>query len=153
MDVQLTQTNVAKMRAPTDDPIMAEFMANLAPIIALADAAPGFVWRLQTDDGNATSLQVFDATLIIVNMSVRTSVEALKGYVYKSRHVDFMRRRKAWFEKYVGMHFALWWVPSEHVPDTVEAKGRLEHRNLYGDTKRAFSFQNVFGLALTESQV
>ena len=143
MDVQLAQVNVAKMLAPTDDPVMAEFMANLEPINALADTAPGFVWRLQTESGDATSLQVFDDTLIIVNMSVWTSAEALKSYVYKSRHVDFVRRRRAWFEKYVGMYYALWWIPEGHIPDVVEAKGKLEHRELYGDTERAFSFQHV----------
>ena len=87
---------------------------------------------------------MFDDTLIIVNMSVWTSVEALKGYVYKSRHVDFVRRRKAWFERFVGMHYALWWVPEGHIPDVFEAKEKLEHRELYGDTEQAFSFQNVF---------
>ena len=142
--VQLAQINVAKMLSPTDDPIMAEFVANLEPINALADAAPGFVWRLQTDDGDATSLRVFDDTLIIVNMSVWTSAETLKEYVYKSRHVDFVRRRKAWFEKFVGMHYALWWVPEGYIPDVSEAKERLEHRELYGDTEEAFSFQNVY---------
>lgn len=95
MAFQLAQVNVAKMLAPTADPVMAEFMANLESINALADTAPGFVWRLQTEDGDATSLQVFDDKLIIVNMSVWTSTEALKDYVYKSRHVDFVRRRKA----------------------------------------------------------
>lgn len=120
--VQLAQVNVAKMLAPTDDPVMAEFVENLEPINALADAAPGFIWRLQTADGDATSLRVFDDTLIIVNMSVWTSVEALKSYVYKSRHVDFVRRRKAWFERFVGMHYALWWVPKGHIPDVLEAK-------------------------------
>ena len=144
MDVQLAQVNVAKMLAPTDDPVMAEFMANLESINALADTTPGFVWRLQTESGDATSLQVFDDTLIIVNMSVWTSLEALKGYVYKSRHVDFLRRRRAWFERFVGMHYALWWVPEGHIPDVLEAKKRLESRELYGDTERAFSFQNVF---------
>lgn len=141
------------MLAPTDDPVMAEFMANLEPINALADASPGFVWRLQTDDGNATSLQVFDDILVIVNMSVWTSVGSLKDYVYKSRHVDFVRRRKAWFEAYVGMHYALWWVPAGHVPSVWDAEERLEHRELYGDTERAFSFQKVFKPALAESNV
>ncbi len=141
--VQLAQVNVAKMLAPTDDPVMAEFVENLEPINALADAAPGFIWRLQTADGDATSLRVFDDTLIIVNMSVWTSVEALKSYVYKSRHVDFVRRRKAWFERFVGMHYALWWVPKGHIPDVLEAKERLEYRELYGDTEKAFSFQNL----------
>lgn len=153
MNAQLVQVNVAKMLAPTDDPVMAEFMANLEPINALADAAPGFVWRLQAEGGNATSLQVFDDTLIIVNMSVWTSVESLKEYVYKGRHVDFVRRRKAWFEKYVGMHYALWWIPAGYVPSVWEAKERLEHRELYGDTEKAFSFQKVFEPAVAESTV
>ncbi len=144
MRIQLAQVNVAKMLAPTDDPVMAEFMENLEPINALADAAPRFVRRLQTEDGDATRLQVFDDTLIIVNISVWTSAQALKGYVYKSRYVDFVRRRKAWFERFIGMHYALWWVPVEHIPDVLGAKGRLEHRELYGDTERAFSFQNIF---------
>ena len=123
---------------------MAEFMENLEPTNALADAAPGFIWRLQMPDGNATSLQVFDDVLIIVNMSVWASVDALKDYVYKSRHVDFVRRRKEWFEKYVGMYYALWWVPIGHVPDVMEAKKRLEHRHTHGKTPYAFSCQDVY---------
>jgi hypothetical protein len=56
-----------------------EFVANLAPVNALADTAPGFVWRLEDESGDATSIRAFDDELLIINMSVWESIEALWG--------------------------------------------------------------------------
>jgi Domain of unknown function (DUF3291) len=50
---QLAQINIARMVAPLTDPVMADFVANLKPINALAEASPGFVWRFQTEQGDA----------------------------------------------------------------------------------------------------
>ena len=52
----LAQVNIALPVAPLDCPALADFVAALAEVNALADAAPGFVWRLQTEDGNATAV-------------------------------------------------------------------------------------------------
>jgi hypothetical protein len=132
------------MLAPIDDPLMAEFVAQLAPVNALADASPGFVWRLQTDTGDATSLKVYDDNMVIVNMSVWESVESLREFAYKSAHVGVMKNRAKWFEKFDGPYMALWWVPASHIPTTEEGKERLDHLRKNGDSSHAFSFKNIF---------
>ena len=98
MNVHVAQINIGTMLAATDDPLVAEFMDNLERINAIADTAPGFVWRLQTDSGNATEIQIFPNPLTLVNMSVWESADALKEYVYRSDHVEFFRRRAEWFQ-------------------------------------------------------
>jgi len=132
------------MLASIDDPIMAEFVAQLAPINALADSAPGFVWRLQTEEGDATSLKVYDDDFVIVNMSVWESVESLREYAYKSAHSNVVRDRKRWFEKFEGLYYALWWVPAGHLPSPEEGKERLDYLRDHGDSPHAFSFKNIF---------
>lgn len=140
----LAELNIAQLRAPLNDPSIQEFVENLPPINALADQSPGFVWRLQTEDGDATSLRAFEDDLIIVNLSVWESVDALRAYVYQSQHVDFLRRKKEWFDKLGSVHFVMWWVPAGHIPTVAEAKAKLEHLAAHGDTPAAFTFRKVF---------
>ncbi|MCX6050685.1 MAG: DUF3291 domain-containing protein [Chloroflexi bacterium] len=146
---QLAQINIGRILAPMDDPIMAEFVANLARINALADSAPGFVWRLQADDGNATSLRPYDET-IIVNMSVWTDPDALRAYAFRGDHVAIMRKRKQWFAKFAGVYIALWWIPAGHIPSVEEAKARLEHLQMHGESAYAFSFKKLFPMPPSE---
>ena len=47
--MQLAQVNVGRLRAPTESPEIAEFVAALDRINALADRSPGFRWRLSAD--------------------------------------------------------------------------------------------------------
>ena len=140
----LAQINIARMLAPIEDPAMAEFVANLPRINALAEQSPGFVWRLQSDGGDATSIKVYEDDMIIVNLTVWESLDALRAYVYKSDHFQFLRDRKRWFEKFQGPYYALWWVPAGHIPNTDEAKHRLEHLRTNGDSEFAFSFKREF---------
>ncbi|HEV2917851.1 MAG TPA: DUF3291 domain-containing protein, partial [Actinomycetota bacterium] len=86
----LAQVNVATLRAPLDGPELAGFVAQLEPINALADHSPGFVWRLQTEDGDATSIRPFQDERIMVNLSVWESLETLRAFVYASRHLEVM---------------------------------------------------------------
>lgn len=145
MGWQLAQVNVGRLRAPMDDPMIAEFADALDQVNALADAAPGFVWRLQTEAGNATGLQPVAADeLVIINMSVWDSIEALGDYVYRSDHTGFMRRRREWFEKYGTAYLALWWVPTGHIPTVEEAFERLDIIERDGPTPRAFAFRRPF---------
>jgi GNAT superfamily N-acetyltransferase len=139
MDVHIAQINIGTMVAPTDDPAVAEFMDNLERINAVADAAPGFVWRLQTESGNATEIQIFPDPLTLVNMSVWESVETLKDYVYRSGHVDFFRRRAEWFEP-DAKRVALWHVRAGAVPELDEAVRRVEFLERNGSTAYAFGF-------------
>ena len=116
----LSQVNISRMIAPLSNPIMADFVAELDSINKLADSTPGFVWRLQTEEGNATSISAYDDELILFNLSVWESIDALKQFVYRSQHGKVMRDRKKWFQKSSGTNMALWWLPMGHIP-TVEA--------------------------------
>ena len=126
-----------------DTPLLAEFVSNLDPINALADGSPGFVWRLQTEDGDATSIRAFDDDLMIINMSVWESIDQLAQFVYRSGHVAVMRRRREWFER-MRMYLALWWVPLGHAPTIGEAQDRLAHLEAHGPSPYAFTFKQRF---------
>lgn len=143
-EFHIAQINIARMLAPIDDPVMADFVAQLPPINALAERSRGFVWRLQSEYGDATSIKVYDDDMIIVNMTVWESVDTLREYVYKSAHHGVLRDRKRWFEKFDGPYYVLWWVPAGHLPSTEEGKERLEYLRKHGDTAYAFSFKSIF---------
>jgi hypothetical protein len=147
--VHLAQLNVARFRAPLDDPAMAGFVAALEPINALADGWPGFVWRLQTEEGDATAIRAFDDDLMLVNMSVWESVEALAEFVYRSGHLDVMRRRREWATRLAEAHLVLWWVPEGELPTVEEARERLEYLREHGPTPHAFTFKRRFSPADT----
>jgi hypothetical protein len=141
----LAQLNIAKFRAPMDDPMLADFVAALDPINHLAEDAPGFVWRL-TDEGSndATSITFYDDPLLLVNMSVWVDVESLRNYVYRSAHTDLLRRRREWAITLDESHLVLWWVPVGHRPDLVEANDRLAKLRAEGPSEEAFTFAHVF---------
>lgn len=140
----LAQINIAKAQAAMDSALMKGFVDRLDEINALADNAPGFVWRLQTEAGDATSIQAFADPSLIVNMSVWKDMASLKDFVYKSMHVELIRDRDAWFNKMVTVHQALWWVPASHMPSVSEGKERLEHLQANGPSKTAFTFSKNF---------
>ena len=144
MNFHLAQINIGRLVAPIDDPQIAGFVAQLDPVNALADSAPGFVWRLQSDAGNATDIAYNDDPFVIVNMSVWTSVEALRDFVYASRHIDVFRDRAKWFEKMDKPHYCLWWVPAGHIPTVEEGRERLEHYQQHGPTPFSFWFSKLF---------
>jgi len=142
---QIAQLNVARMVAPLESPELAGFVSALEPLNAVADAAPGFVWRLQTEEGDATAIRPFDDDMILINMSVWESVEALREFVYKSSHRDVLRDRRQWFEQHTGdLYLVLWWVPVGTIPTMDEAKARLELLQGSGPTADAFTFRETF---------
>ena len=142
--MHLAQLNIGRLRAPIDSPETAEFADALDRVNALAETSPGFVWRLQTDDGNATSVRAFDDESIIVNLTVWTSVEALADYVYRSDHTSFLRRRREWFDRMDTPIMVLWWIPAGHIPAVTEAIARLDHLTAHGPTEHAFTFRDPF---------
>jgi hypothetical protein len=149
MEFVLAQVNIGRLRAPVDSPQLAGFMAALDPVNALADAAPGFVWRLQTEDGNATAVRAFEwdqagSAGVIMNMSVWESVEALAAFVYSERHRQVLRRRREWFERMEEAYLALWWIPRGQVPTTEDAEDRIRHLRAHGPTPRAFTLRAHF---------
>jgi Domain of unknown function (DUF3291) len=143
-DHQLAQVNVAVLKEPLDSPLLEGFVAALEPINALADAAPGFVWRLQTEDGDATAIRAFDDERILVNLSVWESLESLGEFAYRSRHAVVMRQRRTWFHKMGEAYLALWWVPVGHRPSVAEARHRVDHLRLHGPTPHAFTFRRSY---------
>ena len=142
--MHLAQLNVALGKATVDSPEMAEFAANLDRVNALADAATGFVWRLQDEDGNATSIRAYDDERMIVNLSVWASIEALWSFVYDSGHLEVMRRRREWFERLPTAYVVLWWVPEGRIPTIEEALARLDQLEAHGPTAEAFTFKHRF---------
>jgi hypothetical protein len=140
----IAQVNIGRVKAPTDDPLMAGFVNRLDEINALAERTPGFVWRLQTPAGNATDLRPYDDDRLLINMSVWESIDALKQYVYGSAHAELLKQRHEWFEKFAGVYAALWWVPAGHLPSVDEARQRLAHLETHGPTEFAFTFKAVF---------
>ena len=120
------------------------FRSQLDPINALADRSSGFVWRLQTEDGNAMAIRPFADERMAINMSVWESLEALQQFVYASAHVEPLRDRKHWFESIEGPILALWWIPAGHIPTVAEAQERLQHLKECGPTPHAFTFRTPF---------
>ena len=150
----LAQVNIGRLRAPVEDPSMEGFRTQLQPINALADSSPGFVWRLQTEDGDATAIRPYpDDERMAINMSVWESLEALQQFVYQTAHVGPLRDRKQWFEPIEGPILALWWIPAGHVPTVAEAMARLAHLKEHGPTQHAFTFRSPFPAPDADSNV
>jgi Domain of unknown function (DUF3291) len=141
----LAQVNIGRALGEMTDPVMADFAAALPAINALAEAIPGFVWRLQTEDGDATAIRPYEDNRILINLSVWTNLDALRGYVFRSDHSKYLRRRREWFERFERVYVALWWVPDGHRPTVVEAVERLAHLDAHGPTAYAFGFATPFG--------
>lgn len=147
MNYHLAQVNIAKMLAPIDSPVMADFVANLDPVNALAESSEGFVWRLKDDTNNATSIKVYDDDFIIVNMSVWQTVDHLYAYAYRSNHAHYIGRRKEWFERLSEHHLALWYIPAGVYPTVDDAVIRLNYLRQNDETPFSFTFKNRFSVA------
>jgi len=144
MEYVLAQINVARFRAPIADPVNADFIANLDRINALAELAPGFIWRLVGTGNSALDIRAFDDPNIAVNMSVWTGLDALADFVYRNEeHLQIMRRRREWFDR-MEFHMALWWVAAGHHPTVAEGKTRLETLSRIGPSPEAFLFNRPF---------
>ncbi len=140
---QLAQLNIARMLAPIDSPELSEFVENLDRINEMADSAPGFIWRLQSADGDATEFRHFGEDYL-VNMSVWADVDSLSEYVYRTAHADIMRKRRQWFDRMHEAFSVLWWVPAGHQPDLAEAEQRLQMLRENGPGAEAFTFAKPF---------
>ena len=140
----LAQLNMGRIRFPLDDPRMAGFMNRLDDINALADRTDGFVWRLQTEEGNATALHPYEDDRDLINMSVWESIDALDAFTYQSAHVEVFRQRQEWFEPSSEATFVMWWVPTGHIPSIDEAIERLDQLRRNGPTAEAFTIRDRF---------
>jgi hypothetical protein len=142
--MHLALFNIARLRAPMDDPQIDDFRNNLDPINALAEESPGFVWRLQDESGNATNITPYPDPMVITNMAVWESIDELADFTYRSGHLDFLRRRRDFFEPPEEAILVLWWVPEGHTPSMDEAMARLAHLRAHGPTPHAFTFRHRF---------
>ena len=139
----IAQFNVARMRYPLEHPGMAAFAAALDRVNALADASPGFVWRLQDEDGDATALRPLGEDWLI-NMSVWRSIEDLRAFAYDGEHLGFLKQRTRWFEVPTEPHLVLWWVAPGHRPGMDEGMARLGRLGRDGPGAEAFTFAQRF---------
>jgi hypothetical protein len=140
----LAQANIGLLRAPIENPIMEGFRSQLDSINALADRSSGFVWRLQTEDGNAIGIRPFADERMAINMSVWESLDALQQFVYASAHVGPLRDRKQWFEPIEGPILVLWWIPEGRIPTVADAQERLRILKERGPSPDAFTFRTPF---------
>lgn len=142
--MHLAQINIGRLVAPIDDPRLEGFVSQLDPVNKLAEESPGFVWRLQSESGNATDVPYNDDPTLLVNMSVWESIETLKAYVYQSRHLGVFKDRHKWFQKMDVPHYCLWWVPEGHIPTVAEGRERMEYYQKHGSTAEAFWFSEPY---------
>jgi hypothetical protein len=141
----IAQLNIASMLGKDiNDPVMAEFVAQLDTINALAEQSKGFVWRLKSDDGNATSYNPYHDERIIINFSVWQNADDLRNFVYKSAHTAVMKDRKKWFENFGQAYYVVWNIPAGYIPSLDEAVERLAWLQQNGPTDYAFDFKNIF---------
>ena len=142
-DFHLAQMNIARLRAPLEDPSIAGFRDGVDLMNDLADRSPGFVWRLKEEDVDESTLPGPRDPLMIATMSVWESLEHLRGYVYQSEHLDYLRRRRDWFSP-SGSSMVLWWVDAGHIPGIPEGLKRLHRLGTDGPGPEAFTFRKPY---------
>ncbi|HEY7628216.1 MAG TPA: DUF3291 domain-containing protein, partial [Ilumatobacteraceae bacterium] len=149
----LAQLNIATLRHPIDDPRIADFVDALPTVNGAGEHSAGYVWRLQSEGGDATDIRVFDDPLVIVNLTVWKSLGDLKAFAYRGVHRDFFRRRSEWFVDGAS-RTALWWLPASELPTTDDAKGRLDFIDAFGPSPYAFEMgQNHPALVIDRAGV
>ncbi|MDX3572032.1 DUF3291 domain-containing protein [Streptomyces bobili] len=141
---ELAQVNISRLKFPLDSPELKDFVDALDPVNADAEAADGYVWRLQSEEGNATAVPVFGDDWLIVNLTMWRDANALTAYMYQGRHREMLARRREWFDRVQEAMTALWWVPAGHRPTVAEAEARLLHLRAHGPTPYAFTLRTSF---------
>ena len=153
MNIYLAQANVAHMLYPLDDPRMAEFVALLDHINMVAEQSPGFVWRLKDGEGPSSYLRIYDDPLILFNLTVWESIDALKAYAFRSEHGSVFRRRREWFADFGAPPFAMWWIRAGTLPSPAEGKARLAHLEEHGPTELAFAWRQPWPARLATPEL
>ncbi|MFI7469395.1 DUF3291 domain-containing protein [Nonomuraea sp. NPDC049646] len=143
--MHLAQLNVAHLRAPIDAPELAEFVALLEPVNAVADEAPGFVWRMKESESDPTATVVHDyGDHLLINFSVWESLQTLWDFTYRSVHLGVLRRRREWFLRVAEPYMVMWWVPEGHIPSLAEGMRRLERLRTEGPSPEAFTYKDSY---------
>ncbi|WLW52235.1 DUF3291 domain-containing protein [Streptomyces sp. YU58] len=147
---ELAQVNISRLKFPLDSPELKDFVDALDPVNASAEEADGYVWRLQSDGGDATDIKVFGDDWLIINLTVWRDTNALTAFMYQGQHREMLARRREWFERVQEAMTALWWVPAGHRPTVAEAESRLLHLRANGPTPYAFTLRTSFPADATE---
>ena len=145
----LAQVNIARLIEPLDSQKLADFVAAIDPVNASADLAPGFVWRLKTEEGNATSLSAFEWDLegsagVLTNMSVWESYDALKEFVFSPLHREVLRNRKSWLFNVAEATTALWWITAGTIPTLEDAESKIRYLRKNGPSPLAFDLSTKY---------
>lgn len=141
--MRLAELNVGYAAHALDDPRMADFIDNLDRVNALAERSPGFVWRMKSDSGNATDIDVPGDPNMISNLSVWEDIKSLGNYVFNTVHARFYERKSEFFANMTSHHFVMWHVADDHIPDLSEAMQRLTYLNENGSSEHAFGWDYV----------
>lgn len=140
----IAQINLARIRAPLNDPLMEGYVNQRKAMDTLARNSPGFIWRRNGAGSDAKETDLYEDQTIIANVSVWARLEDYANFVYKSGHLEVLKHRYKWFQPFDGPYQALWWVPQGHLPPPEEARERLEYLRVHGETPYAFSLKNAF---------
>ncbi len=128
----IAQVNIAQLQAKQGSPVVQGFFDNIDQINKLAERSKGFIWRFEDD--------YYSDPLMVFNLSVWESIEDLAQFVYRTAHVEIMRRKSDWMTPLSQAHTTLWWVEKGTLPSGDEAIARLETLRQHGPTEQAFSF-------------
>lgn len=140
------ELNIARLLQPLDHADNVEFVAMLDGVNRIAEASAGFVWRLKDDDGRSASyVEVYDDPLLIVNLSLWESPDALRHFVYRSGHSSYLRRKREWFAESTTTDMVCWWVPTGELPDVHDAVARLDRLRSDGPSLEGFPFTDIQG--------
>ena len=142
---QLAQINIGRIKGvDMNDPVMKEFVDNLTMVNTIAETSEGFIWRLKDDSDNSTAFNPFNDERIIVNMSVWENIESLETFMYKTTHVEFLKRRREWFHRYGKVYTAMWWIEANQFPSIQQAIENLDYLEKHGPTEKVFDFKKKF---------
>lgn len=142
----LFQLNLAKMRAPFDDPLFDDFRARLEELHTAAEQHKGFVWRYQGEKDDDGYIKPYpNYPLIMGNMSAWENYESLFNYTFSGAHMSIMKEKRKWFERLPHPYTVLYYGTVEDLQrDDSEllehAMQRLRYLSVYGETPVAFGF-------------
>ncbi|MDQ7050802.1 MAG: DUF3291 domain-containing protein [Enterobacterales bacterium] len=140
----LAQINIAQAKDSMQSPVMDGFVKRLDEINQLAEQSEGFIWRLKTEQGDATGINAFEDDRLIINLSLWNNLDSLKHYVYQSVHIDLIQDKKHWFNKIKPAHLALWWIPEGCIPSIEQGKQKLQYLQNHGASASVFTFAKPY---------
>jgi hypothetical protein len=137
----LIHANLAVAHAPLDHPQMADFMARVDRIDAIAAGTPGFVSQPTPADSGS----IFKEPELL-NLSIWESVGSIRTFTYSGQHAAALERRAEWFVQKQKYNYVLYWEEAGKIPLESEVQQRLEYLRTHDSTPYAFTFDESFTL-------